>query len=123
MSKTNPWERAIKRVLGKDAGYVGLVETAADKTYPIDIYVPTNKIITGVAFKTLSGTITAKLQKNGVDITGLTAIAVTNVRAVTNPTAPYNGTNSLVAGDVLTIITSGNAAALDLAFDIFAELN
>jgi hypothetical protein len=121
MAQEQPWVRAIKRVLGNDAGYVGLVEIPANKTYTVDLYVPVSKQIKQIWAKTSAGTLTLAVQKNGVDITGLTAFAVTNVRASQSPTSPYNGTNDLSLGDVLTLIVTANAAGADLSFGIIAS--
>ncbi len=119
-ARQTPWMRALFRILGNSQSINGLIEVGADKTYPILTYCAVPLRLTSLYMKTLSGTCTAKLQKNGVDITGLTALAVTSVRAGVTATAPSDGTNIFAIGDVLDLIITGSAAPLDLSWSITA---
>lgn len=64
--------------------------------------------------KTASGTITAKLQINGADITGLTGLSVTSTPQSPNASAA----NTIAVGDRLTLVLSANSTATDLEGEI-----
>lgn len=62
--------------------------------------------------KTSSGTITAGLQINGTNITGLAGLSVTST-----PQSPSaSGANTVNIGDRVTLVLSSNSSALDLEF-------
>lgn len=67
---------------------------------------------------TTSGTITLSMLINGTPVSGLNALAVTNVAQ--NPLATAN--NSLGPGDELTITLASNAAASNLKFTMKAQV-
>lgn len=62
--------------------------------------------------KTSAGTITAAVQINGVNVTGLSGLAVTSSPA--NPNA--SGAKTVAIGDRVTLVLTANAAAADLEF-------
>jgi hypothetical protein len=114
--------RAIKKIMGSEQGYTGFVETPTAKTYMVDIYVPIGKSISALKAKLGSGTsATIKLQKNGIDITGMTGLVVGNAAVASiTPTSPSDGTNFLAVGDTLSVVVTAVTAPADLAFDIVA---
>lgn len=107
--------------LGKVAGSVslpfgGLIETVANKTYPL--FTPANNYkIQSLRLDTLSGTCTVAIQIDGVNVTGLSAIAVTSTTQLVSATAA----NTVTAGQRVTMVVTGNSTALDLEFTMMLE--
>lgn len=119
MTQIAQWERVILLEVSPQS-YTMLVEAPANKTYTLDNNVASTRRILNAALKTASGTLTAKLQKNGVDITNLTTLAVTSTISNTVPT--NDGTSTLAPTDVLTVVVSGVAAPTDFSLDISYQL-
>lgn len=86
------------------------VETAANKTYVLIQKAARAYTVNEIAAKTASGTITGKLQIDGVDVTG-TSTAFSSTEAAGTASAA----NALAAGGTLSLVTSSNSTALDLA--------
>ena len=59
----------------------GHIETAANKTYVLDLKAPYGYTVNALAAKTVSGTCTAKLTIDGVDVTGISALSVSSTEA------------------------------------------
>lgn len=92
----------------------GFIETPSNKTYVLRVKAKYAGTINEVSLKTASGTITAKLQIGGVDVTSCTAISVTSTASTTSCTAA----NTFASGDTITMITSSNSSAADLQFSV-----
>ena len=92
----------------------GHIETADDKTYVLDLKAPYAYTINSLAAKTASGTCTAKLTIDGVDVTGITALAVSDTEDFDDATAA----NAVSAGNTVALVISSNSAALDLQFTV-----
>lgn len=118
--------QAFNKLAGNQAGFLptagtglvealpGHIETAANKTYVLDQYAMYAYTVNAIDVQTASGTITAALKINGTNVTTCNGIAVTSTPGLTTCTAA----NSVVVGDQLTLVTSANAAALDLSFTV-----
>jgi hypothetical protein len=104
-------ERGVLRTVNPQT-YTGLIETAGNKTYTICISPSVPLLVNSFTVKLLSGTCTIAVQIAGVTITGLSAIAATNVVQ----TVAASALNFCTSGAALTFIVSANAAALDLAY-------
>lgn len=95
------------------------VETPTNKTYPIDSIAAFPYTINNVnGIKTSAGTITAAVQINGSAVTGLASIAV---NASANVTA--TGANTVLVGDVVSLVLTSNSAADSLQFTLRATRN
>lgn len=92
----------------------GLIESPAATTYILRLNAKYAGTINNISIKTSAGTITAKLQIEGVDVTSCTGIAVTSTESTTTCTAA----NSVAAGDTITLVTSSLSAATNLAFSV-----
>lgn len=102
--------------LTEDASIAGHIETVADKTYTLDLKAPFAYTINSLAAKTASGTVTVKLTIDGVNVTGITALAVSNVEDFDDATA----NNTVAVGQTVALVASSNSSALDLAFTVKA---
>jgi hypothetical protein len=93
------------------------VETVANKTYTLAQKNRVARQVTKIAAicKT-SGSVTAKLQIDGVDISTCTGISVTTAESDT--TCNTGSTNDLPLDGTLTLVTSSNSACLDLAITV-----
>jgi hypothetical protein len=67
--------------------------------------------------KTTSGTITASIQINGVDVTGLSGLSVTSTPQ--SPTA--SGANLISVDDRVTLVLSSNSSAVGFEFTMELE--
>lgn len=92
----------------------GFIETPSNKTYVLRVKAKYAGTINEVSLKTASGTITAKLQIGGVDVTSCTGISVTSTASTTSCTAA----NTFASGDTITLVTSSNSSAADLQFSV-----
>ncbi len=117
MSLRSPWQRAILRVIGDAAGYTGLILEPIAQAYVFDLYVPVGKRIKSLHCIISGGTsITAALQKNGVAITGMSGSVVPAGLVLT---APTDGTENVVPGDILSLLCSAPVGSpVDLAFAV-----
>lgn len=101
---------------GMVESYTGHVKEAEDYTYVLDEYASYAKQITNIRIRCSSGTVTAKLQIGGSDITTCTGISVTSTAATT--TCNTGSSNDLAANGRLTLVTSSNSSCLDLTFTV-----
>lgn len=92
----------------------GFIETPSDKTYTLQLRSAVDGTINSLAIITASGTLDATIEINGTPVTGLGAVAVSNVIAEPAATA----LNIIAVGDVVALIVSNNAAGADLAFTL-----
>lgn len=99
-----------------DSSYHGLIEVPTNKTYVIVLYCDTAGTITAFTHKTASGTLTANVQINGVSVTGLSAVAVSNVETTTNP----SGGNTYAVGDTIQIVVTAASSPLDFQFSLLS---
>ena len=108
----------VDGVNGASAGssYHGLIEVPTNKTYVIVLYCDTAGTITAFTHKTASGTLTANVQINGVSVTGLSAVAVSNVETTTNP----SGGNTYAVGDTIQIVVTAASSPLDFQFSLLS---
>lgn len=92
----------------------GMIETAADKTYVIDLSAAYAYTVNTLIIKSASGTCTAKLTIEGTDITGISAVSVSSSEATGTATAA----NSVAVGNTLALVVSSNSDATDVSFTI-----
>ena len=90
-------------------GFNFYIEAVANKTYTITQYAQGNSNMTYIVVKTAAGTCTAQFQRNGVNITGASAVAVTSTEQIVTIN------QAIVTGDTITMIISNNNLAVDLA--------
>lgn len=102
------------KIVGLVEALSGHIETAANKTYVLDLKAPYAYTVNSLAAKTVSGTCTAKLTIDGVDVTGITALAVSSSEDFDDA----SGANSVAIGNTLAMVISANSAALDLQFTV-----
>ena len=95
-------------------GIQGHIETAANKSYVLDLKAPYGYTVNALAAKTASGTCTAKLTIDGVDVTGISALSVTSTEA----SATASAANTVAVDTTLALVVSANATALDLTFTV-----
>lgn len=92
----------------------GLVETPSAKTYRIILKSVYALTIESLTIMTVSGTCTVAVKIDGVDVTSLSAVAVTNVEQE----VAASGANAVAAGADVTIVVSAPAAAVDLHWNL-----
>jgi hypothetical protein len=102
------------RLVGQVETISGHIETVANKTYVLDLKAPYAYTVNQLAAKTASGTCTAKLTIDGVDVTGITALAVSSSEDFDDA----SGANSVAAGATLALVLSSNSSGLDLSFTV-----
>ncbi len=93
-----------------------MIEAPTAKTYTIILQSEVAYTVNEVICQTTSGTCTVAFQIGGVNITGLSAVAVTSTPATTTATAA----NSIAAGATLTAVVTVPVAAVDLVFTVKA---
>jgi hypothetical protein len=92
----------------------------AGLTYPLDTYAPFGYTVTEVyQIQTSSGTVTAALQINSTNITGLGSISVSS----TPQNLSATGGNTVAVGDALSLVFSSPSAALNIQFTLAATRN
>lgn len=108
----------LKTALGIDALKVdtisGAIRKAADGTYVLDLSAPFAYSITSLTIASASGTATAKVTIDGVDVTGISAVAVSSSEAVGTASAD----NAVAAGATVALVISSSAAAERVAFTL-----
>lgn len=92
----------------------GHIETVEDKTYVLSLAAAYAAAIESLTIKTASGTCTAKVTIDGVDVTGLTGVAVSSTEA----TANASGANAVAVGNTVALVISANSAGADLTFSL-----
>lgn len=90
---------------GVEDSYLMVIETPADKTYPLDAYVPVGRTITRFTAKTDSGTCNVLLAKNEATSIGLLTVSSTQNTSTTLVNA------TIAEGDRLYITVSSNSSA------------
>ena len=96
---------------------VYLSDLSAGLTYDLDTYAPFGYTVTNVyQIQTSSGTVTAALQINGTNITGLSGIAVSSTPQNVTATAA----NTVAIGNTLSLVFSSNASAQNIKFTLAA---
>jgi hypothetical protein len=110
-----PFASASTLVISKQ---VYLPNLNAGLTYDIDTYAAFAYTVNNVyQIQTSSGTVTAALQINGTNITGLSSISVTST--------PQNVTaiaaNTVAIGDRVQLVFSSNAGATNVNFTLAAK--
>ncbi len=93
--------------------YSGEIAEAENKDYTIELYAPVAGTINRFTTKTASGTLTAKLQINGVDVTGSSQSVTSTIGAGTCTAA-----NVVAAGDKITMVLSSVDSPVDFDFSI-----
>jgi hypothetical protein len=88
------------------------IESPSNKTYVLDQDAPSPYTIIKLSIKTVSGTCTVALNRNGTGITSATAVSVTS----TLTTVVLS--QACVAGDVITLVVSANSSAVDLSASV-----
>ena len=88
------------------------IESPSNKTYTLDLDAPSPYTVIKLSIKTVSGTCTVALQRNGASITGATAVSVTSTLATVVLS------QACVAGDTLTLVVSATASAVDLSASV-----
>jgi len=96
-----------------------LVETAENKVYRVELYMPQAGTLETIYYKTLSGTCTIDVAIDGTSITSWSALAVDSTEDNTASTAA----NTWAGGESLTIEVTSNSAALDLQIAIIGTLS
>lgn len=95
----------------------GLIESPSAKTY--GLFMPTTAyLLRSLRIKTVSGTCTVAIQIDGVNVTGLSAVAVTS----SNQLVLATGANLIGAGQRLSIAVSSISTPVDLEFTLMLEM-
>lgn len=102
---------AAKTGVAADA-FAGEIEYPSNATYTLDLKAAFAYDIDSIALQSAAGTCSVKLQIDGVDITGLTAISVSTTE--TEATATAN--RRVNAGQTLTMIVSSASGLTKLAY-------
>lgn len=92
----------------------GLIVAPEATTYILRLNAKYAGVINNISIKTSAGTVTAKLQIDGVDVTDCTGIAVTSTEATTTCTAA----NAVGAGTTIQMVLSSLSSAANLAFSV-----
>lgn len=95
-----------------DNSILAFIEAPTAKTYTICQHATTTGTIQNLIAKLASGTCTLAVKINGVDVTGLAAVAVTSTESTTAATAA----NSVAVGDTITVVASSISSPADLSF-------
>ncbi len=115
----NATQRSVLRTFGQES-YAPFILAPVAQTYVIDAACPGNfSLISLVGIFLSAGTVTAKLQiqpagGSAVDITGLTALAITTTPQTFTPTA----LNYIASGSALLLVLSAPSSAANLAMDV-----
>jgi len=94
--------------------YSGQIDTPGNKTYVIELKAPFAFDIVDLTTQFSSGSITAKVTIDDVDVTGLTAISVTTSELTSTATAA----NSVSAGNTVKLVLSAGSSPVDLYFTL-----
>lgn len=92
--------------------FSGFIEAGTAKTYVIDEYAKFAYSIDDITTKLASGTVTVAIKISTVDVTGLSAIAVTSTQATTLATAA----NIVNVGAKVTMVLSSVSSPVDFGF-------
>lgn len=94
--------------------FCGFIENPLNKKYIITNAAVTSGTINSAWLETLSGTLTASIKINAVNVTSLSAVAVSSTGANTNAT----GANTFVANDTITLTVTSISTPSDFNFTI-----
>lgn len=97
-----------------DSSYHGFFEAPINKTYVLVLHADTAGTIASLVHKTVSGTLQATVQINGVTVTGLNAVSVSSSKTTTNA----SGANTFAVGDTITLIVSSASSPVDFQFSL-----
>jgi len=92
----------------------GFIENPSAKTYVLDQYAKFAYTINDITIDLGSGTVSAALQIDGVDVTSCTGISASTTESTTTCT----GANSVSAGNTVTMTLSSASSPVDLAFTL-----
>ncbi len=92
----------------------GSFEAPTAKTYTLDPYAAYAYQIETLKIKTASGTATVKLQIDGVDVTGISAVSVSSTIATGTATAA----RTVAVGAKVTMVVSGISTPVDMDFAV-----
>jgi len=82
----------------------------AATTYTLELYAAYAYTINQLKIISASGTCTVAVKINGVDVTGISAVAVSSTIATGTATAA----NTVAVGDKITLVTTSNSALTNL---------
>ena len=99
-------------VAGAVGSLTGQIETVQNKTYVLDIKASRPYTITSLTRQSVSGSCTAAIQIDGVNVTGLSGLTINTTETETNATAA----NSVAVGQTVSLVVTGNSTCLDLMF-------
>lgn len=110
--------KRAERVIFGPEDYAPFILAPAAQAYVIDTSIPFPMRLLNLA-GVLTGTVTANVQRvrSGVtvSVTGLSAVALTSTLSNTTPTAPSDGTDFFIQGDVLQVTLSSPVGASNLS--------
>ena len=92
----------------------GQIEVPANKTYTLVSVAKFGFTIENISISTTSGTCTASLQINGVNVGGLSSISVTN----SNQNISSTSAKTVAVSGRVTLVITSNSNSLDLIFSI-----
>ena len=92
----------------------GQIEVPANKTYTLVGVAKFGFTIENISISTTSGTCTASLQINGVNVGGLSSISVTN----SNQNISSTSAKTVAVSGTVTLVITSNSSAADLIFSI-----
>ncbi len=92
----------------------GDIESPKDRTYTLILKATKSYTVNSITTKLASGTLTAAVKIDGVDVTGLSSISVTS----TELDSVATGANSISVGNTLTIVVSSSATPVDMLFTL-----
>jgi hypothetical protein len=96
---------------------VYLPDLSAGLTYDLDTYAVFGYTVTNIyQIQCSSGSVTAAIQINGTNITGLSSISVSS----TPQNVAATGSNTVAIGNTLSLVFSSNAAAANIKFTLAA---
>jgi hypothetical protein len=98
-------------------GLRDFIDTPAAKTYVLDQSALYDYQINSAAYQMSAGTCTIAIQINGVNVTGLSALAADNTAKSTNATA----LRTVAPGDRVTAVVSAPAGAANLGITVVTE--
>lgn len=108
------WDLAGENLIGLVETFEGHIVTGVNKTFTLCEKAAYPFTINSLSHKLASGTITAAIKINAVNVTGLSALGCSSTQAETAAT----GANSVSLGQRVTMELSANSTALDLAFSL-----
>lgn len=106
---------AARSNLGVAVDFIsGHIETAANKSYVLDLYAAYAYTINELKIVSASGTVTAAVKIDGTNVTGISSVSVSSSEA----TGTASAANSVSVGNTVTLVFTSNSSALDVAFTL-----